>query len=88
MKQKMQKQIQLNTLYNNTNIIEKLSMQKKRKQNLYTDTQSQKTKWATFTYNDKETRKITKLFRDTKLKIAVHTKNTIQNILRPQPQTN
>jgi hypothetical protein len=50
--------------------------------------QSQKTKWAIFTYNGKQIRKITKLFRDTKLKIAFHTNNTLQNILRLQPQIN
>jgi hypothetical protein len=61
---------------------------KKRKQNLHTDTQSQKTKWATFTHNGKETRNITKLFRDTKLKIAFRTNNTIQNVLSSQPQIN
>jgi hypothetical protein len=65
----------------NTNTI-----QKRQKQNPHTDTQNQKTKWVTFTYNGKETRKITKLFRDTKLKIAYRTKNTIQNILKLQHQ--
>jgi hypothetical protein len=37
--------------------------------------------------HDKETRKITKLFRATKLKIEFRTKNTKQNILKLQPQT-
>jgi hypothetical protein len=78
-------------LHNNEsdkNIIEKLSTQKKQKQNLHTDTQSQETEWAIFTYNGKETRKITKLFRDTKLKIALRTNSTLQNVLRSQPQIN
>jgi hypothetical protein len=68
----------------NTDIIQK---KQKQKQNPHTDTQNQKTKWVTFTYNGKETRKITRLFKYTKLKIAYRTKNTTQNILKPQPQT-
>jgi hypothetical protein len=32
------------------------------------DPQHQKPKWATFMYSGKETRKITKLFKDTKIK--------------------
>jgi hypothetical protein len=87
------KDIERNTikciLHNNeydTKLMDKLSTQKKQKQNLHTDTQNRKTKWATFTYNGRETRKITKLFRDTTLKIAFRTKNTIHNILKPQPQ--
>jgi hypothetical protein len=47
-----------------------------------------KTKWVTFTYSGKETRKMTMLFRDTELKVAFCTPNTIQNIFRPQPQIN
>jgi hypothetical protein len=42
---------------------------------------------VTFTYNGKDTKKIAKLFKDTKLKIAYRTKHTIQNILKPQPMT-
>jgi hypothetical protein len=42
--------------------------------------------WVTFTYNSKDVRGITKLFRDTNIKVAFRTQNTIQNILRPQPQ--
>jgi hypothetical protein len=43
---------------------------------------------AIFTYSGKETRKITRLFKDTNIKIAFQTKNTIQNILRHHTQTN
>jgi hypothetical protein len=43
----------------------------RQKQNSNTDPQQQK--WATFTYIGKETRNITKLFKDTKLKIAFRT---------------
>jgi hypothetical protein len=59
----------------NTDIIQK---KLKQKQNPHTDTQNQKTKWVTFTYNEKETRKITKLFKDTTLKIAYRTKTLIK----------
>jgi hypothetical protein len=34
-----------------------------------TDAQHQKTKWATFTYNGKETRKLTKLLKETQIKV-------------------
>jgi hypothetical protein len=36
-----------------------------------TDPQYWKTKWATFTYSGKETRKLTKLFKETQMKIAL-----------------
>jgi hypothetical protein len=49
------------------------------------DPQYQKAKWATFTYRGKETRKIMKFFKNTQIKVAFRTKNTIQNILKPQP---
>jgi hypothetical protein len=58
------------------------------KQNENRDTQQQKKKWATFTYYGKETRKITRLFKDTHIKIAFKTKNTIQNILKPHNKEN
>jgi hypothetical protein len=43
------------------------------------------TKGATFTYSGKEVRTITKLFRDTQIKIAFRTKNTVPNLLKPYP---
>jgi hypothetical protein len=84
------KEIELNTirgilLNNQYNINESIKRPKPKQRNAHTDTQEQKTKWATFTYSGKEVRKITKLFRDTQIKIAFRTKNTIQNILKPQP---
>jgi hypothetical protein len=39
-------------------------------------------KWATFTYVSKETRVITKLFKNTNLHIAYTTKNTLQKHLQ------
>jgi hypothetical protein len=59
----------------NTDIIQK---KLKQKQNPHTDTQNKKTKWVTFTYNGKETKKITKLFKDTTIKIAYSTKTLIK----------
>jgi hypothetical protein len=56
----------------------------RQKQNTNTGPQHQK--WATFTYIGKETRKITKLFKDRKTKIAFRTRNNIQNIVRQHPQ--
>jgi hypothetical protein len=37
------------------------------KHNKNTDPQHQKTKWATFTHSDKETKKITELFKETQM---------------------
>jgi hypothetical protein len=54
----------------------------RQKRNTKPDPQHQKPEWATFTYIGKETRKISKLFKDTKIKIAFRTRNTIQNIIK------
>jgi hypothetical protein len=43
-----------------------------------------KQKWATFTYIGKETRTITKVFKNINIRIAYKTKNTIQNHLQPK----
>jgi hypothetical protein len=64
----------------NINIIAKLSTGKKKLNT--TKNQEKTTKWATFTYIGKETRKITKIFQNTTIKIAYRTKNNIQHILR------
>jgi hypothetical protein len=45
-------------------------------------------KWATFTYIGNETRAIAKLFKNTDVKIAYRTTNTIQNHLRERRQNN
>jgi hypothetical protein len=54
--------------------------------NINTDPQHRKTKWATFTYSGKERRKITILFKETQIKVAFRTRNTIQNIVKPHSQ--
>ncbi|PNF26379.1 hypothetical protein B7P43_G17880 [Cryptotermes secundus] len=86
--------ILVNNKYN-TDIITKLTTNSRKqntakKQNITEDSEEQKTKtkWATFTYIGKETRNITKLFRDTKLKIAFRTKNNLQHILKSRPEIN
>jgi hypothetical protein len=43
--------------------------------------QTPKHRWATFTYVGKETSYITNIFRQTDLRIAFHTNNTIGNLL-------
>ena len=48
---------------------------KKKKQNH--NTQTQKRKWARFIYIGKETRFITKLFKDTNVTVTFTTNNTI-----------
>jgi hypothetical protein len=44
----------------------------------------QKQKLATFTYIGKETRTITRLLKDTNIRIAYKTENTMQNHLQPR----
>jgi hypothetical protein len=41
-------------------------------------------KWATFTYYSSSVRTITKLFRNTNVKVAYRTTNTIKNLLKPK----
>jgi hypothetical protein len=53
---------------------------------MFSDVVNQKTKWATFTYSRKTTRKITKLFKETQIKIAYRTLNIIENILKLHPK--
>jgi hypothetical protein len=49
------------------------------------DTQQEK-KWVTFTYIGKESRHITKLFKNTVVKTTLRTNNTIKRILKPKPK--
>jgi hypothetical protein len=76
-----------NTLHNNKyNINLDTEQHKKHNTIKNTDPQHQKIKCATFTYSGKETRKITKLFKDTEIKMAFRTRNTIQNIVKHPTQ--
>jgi hypothetical protein len=51
-------------------------------QNRKQETDNPKRKWAKFTYIGKETRLVTKLFRDTQVKIAYTTNNNLDRILQ------
>ena len=53
---------------------------KKKKENLQKQ-DTERTKWAKFTYIGKETRFITKIFRKSNIKVALTTKNTIGKLL-------
>jgi hypothetical protein len=53
-----------------------------RKHNKITDLPHQKTKWAVFTYKEKETKKIRKLFIETQLQIAFRRGSTIKIIVK------
>jgi hypothetical protein len=55
-------------------------------ENTKTDPQRQKTKGATFTYIGKEAKTIIKFFKETSIKTAFRTWNTIQNIINPYSQ--
>jgi hypothetical protein len=46
-----------------------------------------RTKWATFTYCGKQVKQVTNFLKETQPKIAFHTQNTIENILRYQTKT-
>jgi hypothetical protein len=46
--------------------------------------QTQKTKWPTFTYYCSDTRTITKLLKNTNMRIAFKTTNTIRKHLKPR----
>jgi hypothetical protein len=69
----------------NTNLLEK-PLSQPQKQNIHEDPKHRKGKWATFTYCRKEVRQITKLFQNTQLRVALHTQNTINNILKLREQ--
>jgi len=45
------------------------------------------TKWATFTYTTSHIRKITNLFKNTDIKIAFKTNNTLRQLTKPNPPT-
>jgi len=45
---------------------------------------NQKSRWAKFTYCGKETRMVTKLFKNTNVKVAYRTKNNLGKLLIPQ----
>jgi hypothetical protein len=70
----------------NTNLLD-ISLSQPQKQNIHEEPKHQKAEWATFTYCGKEVRQITKLFKNTQMRAAFLTKNTISNILKHNTQT-
>jgi hypothetical protein len=56
------------------------------KHNKNTYKQKKKKKGAIFTYSGKETKNITKLFKETQIGIAFRTRNTVQNVVKPCTQ--
>jgi hypothetical protein len=77
-----------NTLENNKYDRNKSKTQPNaKKQNTNSEPQHKKTKWATFTYSGKETKHITKLFKDTHIKISYKTRNTIQKLTKQHTQS-
>jgi len=58
-----------------SSIARNLSLKKKQEQNV------EKVQWAKFTYVGRETRAITKIFKNTNVKVALSTSNTIEKLL-------
>jgi hypothetical protein len=58
-------------LRNNEYDIKAINKLLPRKMETQVNSHDQKTKWATFTYNGKEVRKVTNLFRDNKYKSGI-----------------
>jgi hypothetical protein len=52
----------------------------------HTTPPKQKTKWSTFTYTDPQTKFITKIFKNTNIRIAYKTNNTIKKLLTHHTQ--
>jgi hypothetical protein len=50
--------------------------------------ETQKSKWVTFTYYGPDKRKITKIFKNSNITIALKTSNTIRNHLKPGEKNN
>ena len=77
--QQVIEQIVTNNGYD-TSIIQHFNKPEHKKNN-----NNNKDSWAKFTYFTKETRAITKLFKETQLKIAFKVNNTIGKRLTPKP---
>ena len=71
------KQIVSNNKFN-TSVLNKSSGRNTRR-----DKDIQKNRWAKFTYCGKETRMITKLFKNTDVKVTYRTKNNLGKLLKP-----
>jgi hypothetical protein len=74
----------INTILHSNGYPSQTHIHKKRQSKNRTSNTSQKQKWITFTYIGNETRTITRLFKNTNLRIAYKTNNTIRNHLQPK----
>jgi len=64
--------------------IAKMRKQIQRKTQMNTINNSNYNKWATFTYHSSKVRKITNIFKQTDIKIAFKSKNTLQQLTKPK----
>jgi len=70
------------------NLLQKLKQRIQRKlSHLKLPSKSSDTKWATFTYTTLQISKITNIFKQTNMKIAYKTNNTILQLARPTTNT-
>jgi len=87
----MQQQATKQTARNNNypiNLLQKLKQRIQGKlSHLTLPSKSSDTKWATFTYTSPQIRKITNIFKQTNVKIAYKTNNTILQLTRPTTNT-
>jgi hypothetical protein len=68
-------------------VIFRFSIQLRAKEDNSSNNKNQN-KWAIFTYTGNESRSITKLFKDFKINISYHTRNTVENILKQRSHRN
>ena len=77
-----------NTNHNNNKFpihhIDKLRAQIQRKTQMNTTNNGNNNKWATFNYQSSKVRKITNLFKQTDIKIAFKSTNTLQQLTKPK----
>jgi len=66
--------------------ITKLRTQIQRKTQMNTANNGNSNKWATFTYHSPKVRMITNLFKQTDIKIAIKSTNTLQQLIKPKFQ--
>jgi hypothetical protein len=79
--------IGLNNGYKKEDILHLHNKVKNRK-NILDDTTQKQHKWISFTYAGHYIRKVTKLFKDTNIKIAYKTTSTLDKLLNEKQKTN
>ena len=78
MKREKKRKITQSILHNNgysASVLKSVSNSKKHKN------RTEKTHWSKFTYFGKETRAVTKVFRNTRIKVTYSTNNTLEKLL-------